>query len=563
MCGISGIIFHRQASAIVQQMTSVLTHRGPDAMGIFCNESDTISLGHNRLSIIDLSTEANQPMHSKDRRYVLVFNGEVYNYLELKQELTPHYTFTTQTDSEVVFAAWLEWGEACLDKFIGMFSFAIWDNQTQTLFAARDRFGVKPFYYAVADETFYFASEIKALWAAGIPKCKKDTVWANYFCYGSYGLPHETFWENISQLPGGNYLTYSATKGISIKRWYRFTERIHELIEQAQPDISDSYENLLENSIQLRFRSDVPVGFAISGGLDSSALLSLVHNYHPESSVEAYTFYTGDERYDELPWVQQMINQTGNPLNMCKLTVEEVPLLLEKVSAVQDEPFGGIPTLAYSNLFQTAYQKGTKVLLDGQGMDEAWAGYDYYHNNNKQTTQGLKQSPYVPEILEDSLRNLAVSEHYPAPFSCELMNLQYRDLFYTKIPRALRFNDRVSMMYSTELREPFLDHRLVELAFSRPRSEKYKNGHTKWLLRNLVKNHLGASVGMAPKRALQTPQREWLAHELKPLVMESIQTAEQSGYFQKGQLLKQYELFCASPEQAVNIWQYISLAQLS
>jgi asparagine synthase (glutamine-hydrolysing) len=501
-------------------------------------------------------------MYSNDSRYVMVFNGEVYNYLELKQELTPYYTFKSQTDSEVVLAAWIRWGEDCLDKFIGMFSFAIWDTLTETLFVARDRFGVKPFYYSVLHNTFRFASEIKALWASGISKQKNDIVWANYFCYGSYGLPHETFWQDISQLPGGHLLTFSKTKGLHIKQWYFFTERIHTLIETADTAISKTYEELLRESIKLRFRSDVPVGINVSGGLDSSTLLALVHQYGSQNPVEAYTFYTGDERYDELPWVQQLINQTGNPLHACKLSVEEIPDLVKNVTAFQDEPFGGIPTLAYAKVFERALRNGTKVLLDGQGMDEAWAGYDYYHNNNNQTTQGLHQSPYKPEILEGSFRALATPERYPTPFTCELMNLQYRDLFCTKIPRALRFNDRISMMYSTELREPFLDHRLVELAFSRPRSEKYVNGQTKWLLRNLVQSYMGTTISMAPKRALQTPQREWLSGELKPFVEASLESLEPSAYFKKGELRKQYEAFCANPVQSVNIWQYISLAQL-
>lgn len=562
MCGISGIIFHPQASTLIEKMVQVQQHRGPDGTGIFRSNDNLSALGHNRLSIIDLSEQGKQPMFSSDKRYVMVFNGEVYNYLELKKELQPTYTFTSQTDSEVVLAAWITWGSDCLGKLIGMFSFAIWDTQQQTVFAARDRFGVKPFYYHVSDTSLHFASEIKTLWAGGITKTKNDAVWANYFCHGSYGLPHETFWKGIRQLPAGYFLTYSATSGLHIEQWYAFTERIHSLIAQQQPDITDEYEALLMNSIQLRFRADVPVGFNISGGVDSSALLALVNQCYPDAPIEAYTFYTGDDRYDELPWVQAMISQTRNPLITCKLSVADVPSLIQKVSLAQDEPFGGIPTLAYANLFREAQQRGTKVLLDGQGMDEAWAGYDYYHNNNNQTVQGLTQSPYAPEILEDEFYALATKEHYPAPFDSGMMNLQYRDLFYTKIPRALRFNDRISMMHSTELREPFLDHRLVELAFSRPTEEKWHNGNTKWFLRNLVSKHLGNSISYAPKRALQTPQREWLSEDLKDFVMDSLRKADDSGYFKKGSVFKQYETFCSNPVQSVNIWQYINFAVL-
>ena len=562
MCGISGVLFHTEASQMVDTMVKVQHHRGPDATRKFVSEDKTAALGFNRLSIIDLSEQGKQPMYSEDKRYVLVFNGEVYNYKELKSELQFTYSFKSQTDSEVVLAAWMQWGEKCLDKLIGMFAFAIWDTASQTLFAARDRFGVKPFYFSVSNKSFRFASEIKALWASGIEQKKQDQVWANYFCYGTYGLPHQTFWEQIEQLPAGHFLTYSLPEGAKIKKWYTFEENISTLIAQHKEDITATYEALLIESINLRFRSEVPVGFNISGGLDSSTLLALVNKCFPHSPIEAYTFYTGDSRYDELEWVEPMIAQTGNPLHKCKLTVDEIPALLQKVSYYQDEPFGGIPTLAYAKIFEQAQENGTKVLLDGQGMDEAWAGYDYYHNDTAFNVQGVTSSPYHIAVLSDEFKELAIVEKYASPFDNRVMNLQYRDLFYTKIPRALRFNDRISMMYSTEVREPFLDHRLVELAFSRPYTEKYHDGNTKWMLRKLVHSYLGSAISLAPKRAMQTPQREWLANELKPLVIQSIDKLDNTSYFKKGKLLSEYIGFCTNPAQSVNIWQYISLASL-
>lgn len=561
MCGISGVLFHSEASTLIQKMVNVQHHRGPDATQLYLSENNHCALGHNRLSIIDLSAQGNQPMLSADKRFVLVFNGELYNYKELKKELQSSYTFTTQTDTEVLLAAWITWGDTCLNKFIGMFAFAIWDTHSQTLFAARDRFGVKPFYYSLSNQTLRFASEIKTLWESGITKTANDQVWANYFCYGTYGLPHQTFWQQIQQLPAGHFLTYTLPEGLKIKKWYTFEENIYTLIAQHKEDITATYEALLIESINLRFRSEVPVGFNISGGLDSSTLLALVNKCFPHSPIEAYTFYTGASRYDELEWVEPMIAQTGNPVHKCKLTVDEIPALLQKVSYYQDEPFGGIPTLAYAKIFEQAQENGTKVLLDGQGMDEAWAGYDYYHNDTAFNVQGVTSSPYHIAVLSDEFKELAIAEKYASPFDNRVMNLQYRDLFYTKIPRALRFNDRISMMHSTELREPFLDHRLVELAFSRPYAEKYHDGNTKWMLRKLVHSYLGSTISLAPKRALQTPQREWLANELKPLVIQSIEKLNNSSYFNKNQLLTEYANFCSNPAQSVNIWQYISLAQ--
>lgn len=377
MCGISGIIGPDWQASQLEAMVEAQHHRGPDARGYFVEEN-VAGLGHNRLSIIDLSEAGNQPMHSADGQLVMVFNGEVYNYLELKAQLEHRYVFRTQTDSEVVLAAYQEWGAACLDKFIGMFSFAIWHRKEKKLFAARDRFGVKPFHYSVNTGRFYFASEIKALWAAGLPKRPNEPVWASYLTYGTYGMPNETFWVGVHQLPGGHFLEWKGDK-ITTVRWYDFENRLPSLPELSEQDAADQWLALARESIRLRFRADVPVGFNLSGGLDSSLLLGLVHQaYANNSGIKAFHFYTGDERYDELPWVRDMIAQTSFPLQTVRLEVEQVPQLAQQVAIHQDEPYGGIPTLAYSLIFQEARKKGTLVLLDGQGVDEALAGYDYY-----------------------------------------------------------------------------------------------------------------------------------------------------------------------------------------
>jgi asparagine synthase (glutamine-hydrolysing) len=205
MCGIGGIIGKIECrEQLMQQMLTKQQHRGPDAQGRW--RDNDIILGHNRLSIIDLHPGANQPMSSSDGRYVIVFNGEIYNYKELKQQLLSDYNFKTKSDTEVIIASYKKWGKNCLEHLNGMFSFALWDKEDKKFFAARDRFGVKPFYYAFREGNLFFSSEIKTLWAAGIPKERKLAVWAKYLVYGSYGLPSQTFWDNIYQLPGGHYL---------------------------------------------------------------------------------------------------------------------------------------------------------------------------------------------------------------------------------------------------------------------------------------------------------------------------------------------------------------------
>ena len=559
MCGISGIIGQNWDNENLQAMVSIQHHRGPDDTGYYVVDKK-VGLGHNRLSIIDLSDAGKQPMTNNDGNLVIVFNGEVYKYLELKSELLSCYSFHTQSDTEVVLAAYQVWGSDCLQRFNGMFAFVIWDLQREILFAARDRFGVKPFHYGMVAGNFYFASEIKAFWAAGFPKIAKESVWAGFLTYGTYGMPDETFWEDIFQLPAGHCLTYAQGR-MSLQRWYDFEARVRSMPVITEKEVSQRWIELVQESIKLRFRSDVPVGFNLSGGLDSSLLLAFVHRLFPENrQIQAFTFFTGDDRYDELPWVKEMIKFTSFPLNSVKLSVDEVTELARVVQWFEDEPYGGIPTLAYSKLFQKARELGIFVLLDGQGMDESWAGYDYYFTNSSALVQGSKSASILPECLSTEFSNKAIRPDFPTPFDNELQNLQYRDLFYTKIPRALRFNDRISMMHSTELREPFLDHRLVELAFSLPESLKQKDGHTKWLPRKIAESYLPEKISLAPKRALQTPQREWLSGFLSEWSYENMINFKLSNYSLPVSVDKIWKSFMQGElDNTFWLWQWISI----
>lgn len=562
MCGIAGIIGVGANKTSIDAMLAAQAHRGPDAQKIHLEKG--VALGHNRLSIIDLSAAADQPFYSQDGRYTLVFNGEIYNYLELKQALEETYYFQTQSDTEVLLAAFLCWGSDCLSHLNGMFSFAIWDSLEQRLFAARDRFGVKPFYFHKAEDGFYFASEIKSLFAAGITKEPNENVWASYFVYGSYGMPNETFWEDIHQLPGGHFLELSDDK-LQINQWYDFVKEVKKYdLPLSFGAVKMRYLQLLDSSISLRFRADVPLGFNVSGGLDSSALLALVNRTADGKNINAYTFYTGDVRYDELPWVKDLIAHTKNPLITVLFEAEDVAEAAESMSALQDEPFGGVPTLAYAAIFKEAVSQGVKVLLDGQGMDEQWAGYDYYAREQSQSTiQGVTSSPFKKGVLSKTFLAKAKKPVYPTPFENRVLNLQYRDLFYTKIPRALRFNDRVSMAASTELREPFLDYRLVEFAFAQPLEYKIKDGVQKYLLRDLVSEHLSSNITLAPKRPLQTPMREWLGSELATWVQEALEPLKKHSWFDGEALQAAFEQYKAGEQDSsFHIWQWVNTSLL-
>ena len=566
MCGIAGIIGPEPSEAELQNMLQTQQHRGPDHTGSYFDPGYA-ALGHNRLSIIDLSPEANEPFVDNSGRYYLSFNGEIYNYKELREELKGSYDFKTASDTEVLLAAYIKWEKNCLEKLNGMFAFAIWDSAEKKLFAARDRFGVKPFYYSEAKENLYFSSEIKALKNVIFDTPPNQKVWANYFSYGSYGMPHETFFRNIQQLPGGHWLEYSEGR-LKIQQWYDFESRIKKVrkIYSLLKRLKAQYLDLLKDSIKLRFRADVPLGFNISGGVDSSLLLALVNLFEDKKQIQAYTFYTGDSRYDELPWVEKMIATTQNPVQKVLFSAADVEDVAKQISHFQDEPYGGIPTLAYAQIFQQAKKDGVKVLLDGQGMDEQWAGYDYYQTSGS-TIQGTgNKSPFRTNVLSPKLEALAEKPEYPQPFDNRLQNLQYRDLFFTKIPRALRFNDRISMAYSTELREPFLDYRLVEFAFAQPEEYKIKNGQGKYMLRELLSGLAPEELSYTPKRPLQTPQREWLGKELKGFVeaqLQKLKSSPVSEWFDHKEVQKEWEKYKAGDNaSSFHVWQWVNVSLL-
>ena len=564
MCGIAGIISEKAGlENNLRGMLDAQHHRGPDYTGIYKGKG--VYLGHNRLSIIDLSNEANQPFISNDNRFLIVFNGEIYNYLELREELSSFYKFKTKCDTEVLLAAFIKWGSGCLNRLVGMFSFAIWDSQTKSLFAARDRYGVKPFHYSISEDKFIFSSEIKAVWSSGlVSKQMEDSVWASYLAYGIYADVNNTFWKNIFQLPAGHFLTYQK-QDLQIKKWYHFIDNVNGInVPEEQSHISEMLEEKLLKSIKYRLHADVNVGFNLSGGIDSTLLFLLIQKQLDFDYTTAFTFYSNDKRYDELDWVNQIIGDTQ--LNWEKVLVSstEIPALAKFMQDKQDEPYSGIASLAYSKVFEAARNKNFIVLLDGGGMDEQIAGYDYYTNNSGSFVQGTNTSPVRISCIESEFLSLSHKPVFPKPFSDEIKNLQFRDIFYTKLPRDLRFNDRMSMAYSTELREPFLDHQLVELSFALPLKFKIKGDQKKWILREIIRKYKNVPIVEAPKRPIQTPQREWLQNELKDWVIDTIQ----SGFAKYSFLNKQKtqveldKYFKGEIENSFFIWQWITLGMI-
>ena len=596
MCGIAAI-FGRDpgARARLQRMVASQVHRGPDATGTYVSPSGRAGLGHNRLSIIDLSNAGRQPMSDPSGRYWIIFNGEIYNYLELRAELSTDYSFRTRTDTEVLLAAYLKWGESCLDRLFGMFAFVIWDETNRAAFGARDRFGVKPLHYHLhPGGGLWLASEIKALHAAGVPKAPNPVTWATYLSSGMYDHREETFWDGILRIPPGACFTWTPERGLSVRLWYDAAKAALDngFDTRSESEVSDELLSLLEETVRLRFRADVPVGICLSGGLDSSLLLGLVHRVQgSDSIVKTFTFYCGDPNYDELPWVEQMLAETKHPPCFCRLFPEEVPGLAARVQASQDEPFGGLPTLGMAKLHERAVAEGVTVLLDGNGLDEGWAGYEYYQRAGsvdaaQAPVQGSRDPSTRPDCLAPDFAALVAVEkvesrkqkaeigprdhrttpisHLPSPIS-HLLALQIRDLRYAKIPRAMRFADRVSMLYSRELREPFLDHRIIELGLRQPDDRKIRNGQGKYLPRALAASLLPLGVREAPKRPVQTPQREWLRGPLQPWTREYVEAAlaARPDWFDADAVRSALTAYHAGEsDNSFYIWQWLSAGMM-
>jgi asparagine synthase (glutamine-hydrolysing) len=348
-----------------------------------------------------------------------------------------------------------------------------------------------------------------------------------------------------------------------VNKWYSLRDKI-KVETRKESDVMDELLSLLESSVQYRFISDVPVGVCLSGGLDSSLLLAIIQRVKGKDfPIHAFSFYTNDDRYDELPWVKMMTENTGAQLHPCLLKSSEVESLSKKISYHMDEPFGGIPTLGMSKVFEEASQIGIKVLLDGNGLDEGWAGYEYYQRANdivfsKGPIQQSFQQVDMKLILDKDFLRLKNQFNVKNDFD-PIKSLQLRDILYSKIPRSMRFADRNSMAYSLELREPFLDHRIIELGLSQPDKYKINQGQGKWLVRKLASKLLPGEIRLAPKRGVQTPQREWFKDELGDWVKENVENVlsqDKFPWFNKKESFKMFKRFQNGDfDNSFFIWQ--------
>lgn len=607
MCRIAGVVGADLDPGRLRAALDAQDHGGPDDRGSWRDPEHPVALCHNRLSIIDTTRAGRQPMTSPDGSVVLVFNGEIYNYKELRDVLPPR-SYRSATDSEVLLASYLEWGPPFLERLNGMFAFALWDRRRKLLFCARDRLGIKPLHYAVHRGAFYFASEIKGLAALGVPTAPNMKMWADYIVHGLSDHGTDTFFRGVSSLPPGTSLSLDLGRHVNPRPrpWWSLPRLAEERLAEeplcgSEQAAQQTLRELLDDSVRLRMRADVPVGVNLSGGLDSASLLaSVAQRSTAGERVHTFTATFGDPAYDETAFAGQAPGHVHWTRNKASIDADQVMELAQEATWHQEAPFGGIATLAYHRLHQSARDRGVTVLLEGQGVDELLAGYRYYVPHHlldvleagkrdrvraeiratgrdrrrivdqmRGILEGRAQS--VSQDGSDHLRPLCASPAMrelagPPPeferhFPDRLRNILYRDLAHTKLPRVLRMNDRLSMASARELREPFLDHRIVELAFQLPGDSKIRDGASKHVLRRAMADRLPEAVRWSPKRAVVTPQREWLAGPLAGAVEEIVGSPEFAGrgLFDAKEVASEFRAFRehGSPN-SFHVWQWVA-----
>ncbi|MEO8512657.1 MAG: asparagine synthase (glutamine-hydrolyzing) [Ignavibacteria bacterium] len=597
MCGINGIITaNNDLKKKINKANDLLQHRGPDDEGyvvIECSgssaerfsgkdsteaikhkyppfnisddNSKSVILAHRRLSIIDLSENGHCPMCDQSSNIWITFNGEIYNYIELREELIGYgFTFKTHSDTEVIINAYLKWGFECLNKFNGMWAFAIWDKRTKILFMARDRFGVKPLYYVKNDTYFAFSSELKPLtvYNTNCTEINSDKI-PFFLIYGNRLNTEETYLKDIFSLPASHYLVYKDGK-ISISQYYDVKVHSEGLNEEQ---LKHRIVELLEDSIKLRFRSDVPVGTCLSGGFDSSSIVSLASENH-SNSIETFSAVWNEKECDESFYIDIVNNKFGCNANKVIPKEDEFESIFTKLCYYQEIPTEG-PGLYPQWYVMAKAKEKVKVLLDGQGGDEVFGGYfqmgaylrgilrdksfikmfgesgsylKFFNKNGLHSFSSWlfpKQYGYLTRskfsakfdiFNRDFIRNidkesLIYDVEPPKKFGNYLGNLSYHFIVNMTIPTLLHYEDRSSMAHSIESRVPFLDYRLVELGLNLKTSYLSHKGVSRPLYRKALRPFLPDEVvNRKDKLGFPVPFSAWTRGSLKTFIEESLIT---------------------------------------
>ena len=544
MCGIAGILGSSLDESLLSRMAERMAHRGPDSQGVW--QDGTAGLAIRRLAIIDLDHRSDQPFHLGP--WHLVFNGEIYNYRELRDELQGlGHRFVTEGDGEVLLHAWAEWEDASLERVNGMFAVALWNDERQEIVCARDPFGEKPLFWARAGSGVAFASETGALLAA-FPELAtpRQEVVAPYLGLGYMPAPGQSFFAKIEQLPAANLMRVREGR-VQVQQYWR--PRPIE-VPTDYTEAASQLRELLGDSIRLRLRSDVPVGTSLSGGIDSSGIVALASRISGDHRRHAFTARFPGFARDEWKYAEMVAHSAGVTQHHEVLpTADELLADLQDVVRDQGEPFGGPSIYAQWRVMRAARDAGITVLLDGQGADEIFGGYPsaigwalrsqglgamvrglFSHTERSNLVLAMEggrfrapmlfvsafrrrdTSPYVSAAVRETVahmpRLLTPADGFRTPLARELL----RQTFHTSLPDLLRYADRSSMAHSREVRLPFLDRRVAEFALSLPASFLYRDGVTKAVLRKALEGIVPAEIlARRDKVGFEPPEAAWFA----------------------------------------------------
>jgi asparagine synthase (glutamine-hydrolysing) len=656
MCGISGILKLNGSSVelldAARKMNSTLRHRGPDGEGfLLLDDSENIItaftedtpneiysagfphspktssaqinsalrfvLGHRRLAIQDLSPAGHQPLCSQDESLWITFNGEIYNHIELRAELENFgHRFFTHTDTEVILAAYKQWGKECLHRFNGMWAFVIWDKKANLLFGSRDRFGVKPFYYYKDNTIFTFASEQKALLKNPFVKTGiNPAAVADYFVAGEIEYGEESFFKNIIELfPGCAFEIQLSSGEFKKYPWYSLPEKEDkaDFSEAQYKRYIEQTRELLVDAIRIRLRADVPVGSCLSGGIDSSAIVGIIGDLVSKNEkvnigekLKLFTAVFDEANIDERKWAAEMVKRTGAEWHTVQPKPEEFVRDIKDLLYCQDVPIWSTSTYAQFRVMKLVHETGIRVVLDGQGGDELFAGYFPYYipfwselrSNGesarrksemkaygegaskyriremlKQRTvpslppklQMSIQRNYFPDInyLDDNLVSEFISNRKQKSAPKTLNEALRSEFVNTRLKGYLKCEDRCSMWHSVESRTPFSeDHHLIEAVFQMPGTMKIRDGVTKYLLREAAAPFIPDTIkNRRDKMGYATPNNKWITElkdQLRPYFEQDL-----SGYIEKKKLLRDYDAFFSIANKPENgrIFKFMAFA---
>ena len=644
MCGISVIIspgFINTKDIVL--MNKIISHRGPDDEGFYLADSKNkqykqfshtdshyeiktkyskinsvdrhsynLALGHRRLSIVDLSAAGHQPMISNNGRYSIVFNGEIYNYKKIRQQLKSQgIQFKSNTDTEVLLNAWLIWGSKCLSRLKGMFSFVIYDQLTNKLYAVRDRFGIKPLYYYSTDQkTIYFASEIKQFTVLKQWQARQNyQVVYDFLNWGLTDHGHETFFKDVYQILPGEYLSVSMVNGqLLIKKtiWYKLA--INSLVDNYEQEVA-SYQSLLVNSVNEHLNSDVHVGSCLSGGIDSSSIVGIVNTRKARKQIQkTFSALSEAPELDEGKWIDMVHNRYQLDAYFVTPSMNTLEASLNELTYYQDEPFGSSSAFAQWCVFKLAKENNIKVMLDGQGADEQLGGYasfrgvllaeklkqfhwseffSEYHWIKKYSGLSHNQlfqrviNPFVSGSLGNIIRKTFTDTYEQPnwldidfnainpddPFnklgartpSCQLYSIV--QVQHSNLQSLLHLEDRNSMAHSIEARVPFLDHELVEKSISLPTRYKFHQGVSKRVLRDAMRDNLPDEIYRRyDKIGFATAEEKWMKSDKQDFFYDRVMQAinNDSSVINNNILPQVDAIFSGSKPFSTLVWRIIS-----